>query len=321
MIEHRTLAVCLLAGCLLASVGVAVAGEDMSSAELSQLAVSVMGDSNQDAQISGFDEAESSQIGYSSDGMVTQTISYENIGNGSILQWGESGDMKYKERSFYFDQIGDEINTTNWINGDVNQTIYIRNSSNLYLKQVVGGLKNILFPDHRTSNTDMEKGAWWFCGKSINNRSGLPLCADKFAQKVYNGKAEESDYYKLQILQENYDVFPSDNFTLHVTLTKWNMTRTDDNNLSIKFRAYNFGKKTYNATIVMDLVSKVDIVNLEGSSINADNTGDWQIKMPSNQKIELGTYTVQPMKEINNVVEVPIEDIKLNKVEMKVVSE
>ncbi len=314
--------ICLLVVGLIISVSIAAADEDMSSAQLSQIAVDRMGDSMQEADVSGFDEAESSQIGYSSDGMVTQTISYENIGNGSILQWGESGDMKYKERSFYFDQIGDEINTTNWINGDVNQTIYIRNSSNLYLKQVVGGLKNILFPDHRTSYVEMEKGAWWFCGKAVNNRSGLPLCADKFAQKVYNGKAEESDYYKLQILQEDYDVFPSENLTLHVTLTRWNMTRTDDNNLSIKFRAYNFGKKTYNATIVMDLVSKVDIVSLEGSSsVNADNTEDWQIKMPSKKKIELGTYTVQPMKEINNVVIVPIEDIKLNKVEMKVVSE
>ncbi len=313
--------ICLLVVGLIISVSIAAADEDLSSAQLSQIAVDRIGDSRQEADVSGFDEAESSQIGYSSDGMVTQTISYENIGNGSILQWGESGDMKYKERSFYFDQIGDEINTTNWINGDVNQTIYIRNSSNLYLKQVVGGLKNILFPDHRTSHVDMEKGAWWFCGKSVNNRSGLPLCADKFAQKVYNGKAEESDYYKLQILQEDYDVFPSENLTLHVTLTRWNITRTDDNNLSIKFRAYNFGKKTYNATIVMDLVSKVDIVSLEGSSVNADNTEDWQIKMPSKRKIELGTYTVQPMKEINNVVKVPIEDMKLNKVEMKVVSE
>lgn len=291
--------ICLLVAGLMISVSIAVADEELSSAQLSQIAVDRIGDSSQEADISGFDEAESSQIGYSSDGIVTQTISYENIGNGSILQWGESGDMKYKERSFYFDQIGDEINTTNWINGDVNQTIYIRNSSNLYLKQVVGGLKNILFPDQQTAQVERENGAWWFCGKAVNNRSGLPLCADKFAKKIYDGKATESDFYKLQALQENYDVFPSENLTLHVILTKWNMTRTDDNNLSIKFRAYNFGKKTYNATIVMDLVSKVDIVSLEGSSVNADNTQNWQIKMPSKRNIELGTYTVQSMKEID----------------------
>lgn len=312
--------ICLLVVGLMMSVSIAAADEDLSSAQLSQIAVDRIGDSSQEADISGFDKAESSQIGYSSDGTVTQTISYENIGNGSILQWGESGDMKYKERSFYFDQIGDEINTTNWINGDVNQTIYIRNSSNLYLKQVVGGLKNILFPDPQAAPVQ-DANNWWFCGKAANNRSGLPLCADKFAKKIYNGKADESDYYKLQILQENYDVFPSENLTLHVTLTRWNITRTDDNNLSIKFRAFNFGKKTYNATIVMDLVSKVDIVNLEGSSVNADNTQDWQIKMPSKQKIELGTYTVQSMKEINNVVKVPLGDMKLNNIEMKVVSE
>ena len=320
MIKHRTLAVCLLAGCLLALASVAVAGEDMSSAELAQLAVSVMGNSNQNAQVSGFDTATSSQIGYSSDGMVVQTISYDNIGNGSILQWGESGDMTYKERSFYFDQIGNEINTTNWINGDVNQTIYIRNSSNLYLRQVVGGLKNILFPD-KPAQVERETGAWWFCGKSVNNRSGLPLCADKFAKKIYDGKAAESDYYKLQALEENYDVYPSENLTLHVTLTKWDMTRTDDNNLSIKYRIYNFGRKTYNATIVMNIASKFDIVNLEGSSVNADNTQDWQIKMPSKRDVELGAYTIQPMKEINNVVKVPLGDMKLNNIEMKVVSE
>lgn len=313
--------ICLLVVGLMMSVSIAAADEDLSSAQLSQIAVDRIGDSSQEADISGFDKAESSQIGYSSDGTVTQTISYENVGNGSILQWGESGDMKYKERSFYFDQIGDEINTTNWINGDVNQTIYIRNSSNLYLKQVVGGLKNILFPDQQAAQVERGHGTWWFCGKAANNRSGLPLCADKFAKKIYNGKAEESDYYKLQILQEDYDVYPSENLTLHVTLTRWNITKTDDNNLSIKFRAFNFGKKTYNATIVMDLVSKVDIVNLEGSSINADNTQDWQIKMPSKQKIELGTYTVQSMKEINNVVKVPLGDMKLNNIEMKVVSE
>ncbi|SNQ62140.1 hypothetical protein [Candidatus Methanoperedens nitratireducens] len=313
--------ICLLVAGLMISVSIAVADEELSSAQLSQIAVDRIGDSSQEADISGFDEAESSQIGYSSDGIVTQTISYENIGNGSILQWGESGDMKYKERSFYFDQIGDEINTTNWINGDVNQTIYIRNSSNLYLKQVVGGLKNILFPDQQTAQVERENGAWWFCGKAVNNRSGLPLCADKFAKKIYDGKATESDFYKLQALQENYDVFPSENLTLHVILTKWNMTRTDDNNLSIKFRAYNFGKKTYNATIVMDLVSKVDIVSLEGSSVNADNTQNWQIKMPSKRNIELGTYTVQSMKEIDKVVKVPLEDIKVNSIEMKVMSE
>ncbi len=307
--------ICLLVAGLLIFTVIAAAEEDMSSAQLVQFAVSSMdGGSNQEAQVSGFDTADSRQIGYSSDGSVIQTIYYDNIGNGSIIQWGESGDMQYKERIFYFDQIGDEVNTTNWINGDVNQTVYIRNSSNLYLKQIVGGLKKILFPD-QPAQVERETGTWWFCGKAANGRAGLPLCADKFAQKIYNGKAEESDYYKLQALQEGYDVFPSENLTLHVTLTKWNITRTDDNNLSIKFRAYNFGKKTYNATIAMNLVSRVDVVGLEG------NTQDWQIKMPSKRKIELGTYTVQPMKEINNVVEVPIEDIKLNKVEMKVVSE
>ncbi|VVB90124.1 Uncharacterised protein [uncultured archaeon] len=313
--------ICLLVAVLLVSAGIVAAEEDASSAQLVQFAVSKMGgDSSQDAQVSGFDTANSRQIGYSSNGNVTQTISYENIGNGSILQWGESGDMMYKERSFYFDQIGDEINTTNWINGDVNQTIYIRNSSNLYLKQVVGGLKNILFPDQQVAPVQNANN-WWFCGKAVNNRSGLPLCADKFAKKVYNGKADESDYYKLQILQEDYDVYPSENLTLHVTLTKWNMTRTDDNNLSIKFRVYNFGKKTYNATIVMNIVSKADIVNLEGSSVNADNTQNWQIKMPSKRNVELGTYTVQPMKEIDNVVKVPLEDMKVNNIEMKVMSE
>ncbi len=311
--------ICLLVAGLLISAGIAAAEEDMSSAQLVQFAVSKMGGSNQEAQVSGFDTANSRQIGYSSDGSVTQTISYDNIGNGSIIQWGESGDMKYKERSFYFDSIGDEVNTTNWINGDVNQTVYIRNSSNLYLKQIVGGLRKILFPD--SPKVERESGNWWFCGKAVNGRAGLPLCADKFAKQIINGKAGDKDYYKLQVLEEYYDVFPSDNLSLRVTLTKWNITKTDDNNLSIKFHAYNFGKKTYNATVMVDLVPKVDIVKFEGADVRAEDTQHWEIKLPSKQSIDLGKYTVQSMKEIENEVKVPLKDIKVKNIEMKVVSE
>jgi hypothetical protein len=87
----------IVALCLLVLTGIAAAGDEMSSAQLAQFAVDMMGNSNQNAVVSGFDAADSMQIGYSSDSGVTQTIVYDNIRSGSILQWGESGEMPREE--------------------------------------------------------------------------------------------------------------------------------------------------------------------------------------------------------------------------------
>src|SRR3990172_3620788 len=138
---------CLLIICLMALTNTAIAEEDVSSADLVQIAVSAMGDTDQEVQLSDFDIADSWQIGYSSDGTVTQTVSYNNIKNGSIIQWGESGDMPKEERTFILDSIGESGFTWQWEKNDVEQTINVRNSENIYLKQIMGGLKRILFPD------------------------------------------------------------------------------------------------------------------------------------------------------------------------------
>ncbi len=63
----------LFAG-LLAVAAIAAAEEDTSSAQLVQFAVSMTGGTDQEAAISGFGTAESSQVGYSSDGNVTPWV-------------------------------------------------------------------------------------------------------------------------------------------------------------------------------------------------------------------------------------------------------
>lgn len=312
--------ICLLVAGLLVSAGIAAAEEDMSSAQLAQFAVSKMGGgSGQDAQVSGFDAANSRQIGYSSDGSVTQTISYNDIGNGSIIQWGESGDMPREERALRLTNVGDSGFTWQWNKGDVNQTINVRNSENLYLKQIVGGLKEILFPDPRAPETGV--GEWWFCGRAENGRGGLPLCAEKLANRILDGKGSPREYYMLQVLEEKDDVFPPENKTPHITLTKWNIT-TDNNNLIIKFRAYNYGRKTYNATLTVDLSPQVDIVRLDGNSnIKTTGTSNWEIKLSDKQSIELGRYTIPSTKAIEREVVLPLNNTKIKDLQMKMISE
>ncbi len=339
MIKHRMLAVCLLAGYLLALASIAVAGEDMSSAELAQLAVSVMGNSNQNAQVSGFDTANSRQIGYSSDGYVNQTIYYDDIGSGSILQWGESGDMPLNERTFYIPYVGDSLNVTNWKNGKVNQTIYIRNSENLDLTQRVGGtegitvmqryggLKAILFPDPLAPEVE-QSGEWWFCGKPVNGRSGKPLCAEKIAKRMFNGTASSRDYYMLQVLEEE-DIFPPDNVMPHVTMTKLNITRSGDN-LTIKFNAHNYGKQIYNATLMLDLIPRVNITGTDGNTKKIQSGDMIDLKAPDGivrfnqmdtQNIELGKYTVPGMKGIVEEVVVPLNGTDIKGLEISMISE
>ncbi len=338
MIKHRPLAVCLLAICLLALASIAVAGEDMSSAELAQLAVSVIGNSNQNAQVSGFDTANSRQIGYSSDGYVNQTIYYDDIGSGSILQWGESGDMPLTERTFNIPYVGDSLNVTNWKNGKVNQTIYIRNSEDLNLMQRIGstegitvmqrygGLKAILFPEAPV--VEQDSGAWWFCGKPVNGRSGKPLCAEKIAKRMFNGTATARDYYMLQVLEDE-DIFPPENFTPHVTMTKLNITRSGDN-LSIKFVAHNYGKQVYNATLMLDMIPRVNITSINGNSKTFQSGDVIDFKAPDRtarfngtetRSIELGKYTVSGMKEIKEEIAVPLNGIDIKSLEMSLISE
>ncbi len=343
MIQHRTLAVCLLAGYLLAMVSVAVAGEDMSSAELAQLAVSLMGNSNQNAQLSGFDTANSRQIGYSSDGYVNQTIYYDDIGSGSILQWGESGNMPLNERTFYLPYVGDSLNVTNWKNGKVNQTIYIRNSEDLNLTQRVGGiggtegitvmqryggLKAILFPDPLAPVVEHDSGEWWFCGKPVNGRSGKPLCAEKIAKRMFNGTATARDYYMLQVLEDD-DIFPPEEIMPHITMTKLNITRSGGN-LTINFVAHNYGKQVYNATLMLDLIPRVNITGTGGNTKTIQSGDMIDLKAPDRtvrfnqtdmQNIELGRYTVPGMKGIVKEVVVPLKGIDIKGLEISMISD
>lgn len=299
--------------------------EDISSAELTQFAVDLMGGSNQEAQVTGFDIAESKQIGYSSDGKVIQTISYENIGNGSVFQWGESGDMAREERTLLLDKVGDSGFTWQWNKDEVNQTINVRNSENVYLKQVVGGLKKILFPDPNAPKED-ESGTWTFCGKAVNGKGGLPLCAQKMANKILDGKANARDIYMLQYLEEYYDVFPPENRTPHIVLTKWNLTQ-NNGSIKLKFTAYNFGKKRYNATLKADLIPRPTIIDIDGNSEDMQGreviefkAGDYN-GADNSQIVELGNYSVYSLKSIENEVTIPVNDIKIKNLRLRMVSD
>jgi len=299
--------------------------EDVSSAELTQFAVDLMGGSNQEAQITGFDIAESKQIGYSSDGKVIQTISIENIGNGNVFQWGESGDMAREERTLLLDKVGDSGFTWQWSKDDVNQTINVRNSENIYLKQVVGGLKKILFPDPNAPKED-DAGTWTFCGKAVNGKGGLPLCAEKMGTKILDGKASARDYYMLQYLEEYYDVFPPENKTPHVVVTKWNLTQ-NNGSIKLKFTAYNFGKKPYNATLKVDLKSKPKVINIDGDSEGIQRldviefkAGDYNAA-EDNQIVDLGNYSIHSLRSIEKEVTIPVNDAKIKNLRLKVMSD
>lgn len=313
----RLLVICSLVLAGMAGIALASAEEDMSSAQLVQIAASTMGDTSQDAHVTGFDNADSIQIGYSSNGNATQTISYDNIRNGSITQWGESGEMGYAERWSYLDSVGDSVNMTNWENGKVNQTIYIRNSENIFLLQKIGGLKKILFPDPQAASVEPANN-WWFCGKAKNGSGGKPRCAEDMAKRILNGKASARDYYMLEVLEDNYDVFPPENLTPRVVLTKWNITQVDGN-ITIKFRFHNFAKKTYNATLRVDLVPPVNIISLEGKS-DAGGTPNWEIQLPEKKSIEVGRYTVPSMRDLENEVVVPLNGTRVNNMQIKLIS-
>ncbi len=302
---------------LLAVAAIAAAEEDTSSAQLVQFAVSMAGNTDQEAAVSGFGTAQSSQVGYSSDGNVTQTVSYDNIRNGSITQWGESGEMGYAERWSYLDSVGDAVNVTNWENGKVNQTIYIRNSEKIFLLQKIGGLKKILFPDQQQVAPVQNANNWWLCGKDANGSSGLPHCAEEMAKRVFNGRASARDYYMLEVLEDNYDVYPPENLTPHVILTKWNITQADGK-ITIKFNGHNFGKKTYNATLIVDLISAANVVSLEGK--DSGGVPNWDIKLPEKKSIEVGSYTVHSAKDLEHEVVLPLNGTQVNNIQMKLVS-
>lgn len=313
--------ICLLAIGLLVSAGIAAAEEDLSSAQLVQFAVSKMGGSGQEAAVSGFDNADSRQISYSSDGSVTQTISYENIGNGSVIQWGESGDMPRQERTLTLGSVGDSGFIWQWNKGDVNQTMNIRNSENLYLKQIIGGLRVRLFPDPAARTIEPDNGEFWFCGKPVNGMGGLPLCAQKIARKILDGKASARDYYTLQVIEEYNYVFPPENVTPHIVMTKWNITNANDS-LRIKFHAYNYGRKTYNATLVMDLTPQVNMVRLDGiDDIRAGGNQSWEIKVSDRQITQVGNYTVPSLKGVEGEAVLPLNDMKIKNLQMMMVSE
>ena len=320
--------ICPLIICLLLTGGISAAeetGDGLSSAELTQFAVDMMGSSSQEAQVTGFDIAESSQIGYSSDGKVIQTISYENIGGGSVFQWGESGDMTREERTLLLDSVGDSGFIWQWSKDDVNQTISVRNSENIYLKQVIGGLKKILFPDSKSSEYKEEPGTWTFCGKAVNGKGGLPLCAEKFANKILDGKANARELYMLEYLEEYYDVFPPENSTPHVILTKWNLTQ-DNGSLKLKFTAHNFGKKQYNATLKVDLTQRPRIIDIDGDSEDMQEKEVIEFKAENYDAedrniIDIGKYNIHSMKDIENEVIIPINDMKVKNLKLKMVSE
>ena len=239
--------------------------------------------------------------------------------------------MPLTERTFYIPYAGDSLNVTNWKNGKVNQTIYIRNSEDLNLMQRVGsgitvmqrygGLKAILFPEDPV--VEQGSGEWWFCGKPVNGRSGKPLCAERIAKKIFNGTATARDHYMLEVLEED-DVFPPENITPHVTMTKLNITRSGDN-LTIKFDAHNYGKQIYNATLMLDIIPKVNITG--GNTKKSDDLidlkapGTVRLNQTDTKNIELGKYTVPGMKGIKEEVVVPLNGTDIKGLEISMISQ
>lgn len=330
MIKIKMLAGFLIALSLLALAGIATA-EEKSNVDLTQIAVDKMGDTNQEARISDFDFAGSQQLGYSQDGTVTQAVFYDNVGNGTILQWGEAGDMGApKERDYYVDKVGDEgWSTNNFVgNGMVNQTINIRNSEKIFMQQIVGGVKNILYPEMNKQQQrayDEGSGSWYFCGPK-----GKPGCAERIANRIIAGKATARDYYMLDDLEWNYNAFPPEDLKLHVVMTKWNVTRNNDT-LIITFKAQNFGRQPYNSTLMVDMMPK-ETINIDGGNfqkieakgnvveLKAEDNLESDIKIAEKQVIEVGTYFVPSMYAVEKKIEVPLNGMKLKGLEMRMIS-
>ena len=200
----------------------------------------------------------------------------------------------------------------------------------MYLKQVVGGLRKVLFPDEQVEQQE-QLGSWTFCGKAVNGKGGMPLCAEKMANKIFDGKANAHDIYLLQYLEEYYDVYPPENKTPHVTLTKWNITQ-DNEKMLLEFEAFNFGKKAYNATLNLQIVpTSKAIIDLDGGSdkikVSADNVVNLNFEnYPSEQgqdtkTIKVGDYRVLSLKGLKQRVEIPIDGAKVNNVKMSLISE
>lgn len=325
----------LLTICLLVLTGIAIAAEDMSSAELVQLAVSQMGDTDQQAEVVSFDNADTFQIGYSENGKVTQNIYYNNIGNGSAIQWGESGNMgSRQDRDFIMGSVGDEGLTYQWTNGNIDQTINIRNSENIYLKQSIGGLRNILFPNPGSSQTGQSGDNWGnfiTCGKPENGISGLPLCAKKIAERINHGKATSRDIYMLNYLEWDYGVFPPDNITPHVVITKLNITR-NEGNLIVKYKLHNFGKQKYNASIIAEMTPKINVTNLDGDAqtvqiiggkaveFRAEDDKNLDISIPQKESIELGSHSVDRLRGLEGEAKIPLNS-ELKNLVIRIVSE
>ncbi len=325
----------LLTICLIALTGMALAAEDMTSAELVQLAVSKMGDTTQGADVISFDNADTFQIGYSNGGKVTQNIYYDNIGNGSAIQWGESGNMGTRQdRDFIMGSVGNEGLIYQWTNGNVNQTINIRNSENIYLKQSIGGLRNILFPTSASSQAYQSGdnwGAFITCGKPENGISGLPLCAEKIAKRINEGRATVRDIYMLDYLEWDYGVFPPDNITPHVVITKLNVTK-NEGNLKIRFKLHNFAKQSYNASLFVDMTPRINITNLDvdaqtvqingGNAVEfrAEDDKNLEIKIPQKETIEIGNYFVTKLRGFEGETQVPL-NTNLKNLGIRIVSE
>jgi hypothetical protein len=143
----------------------------------------------------------------------------------------------------------------------------------------------------------------------------------------------------LQVLEED-NVYPPENFTPHVVLTKWNITN-NNGSLKVKFRALNFGRKTYNATLKMYLTQKMNI-NLDGNAedqikirgnkielsaeddLNGEvkiNKMNGDIRIPEKKTIEIGNYTVHSTKMAEQEIEVPLTGMNVKSVQLQLVSE
>jgi hypothetical protein len=121
----------------------------------------------------------------------------------------------------------------------------------------------------------------------------------------------------LEVLEDNYGVYPTENLTPRVILKKWNITQADGK-ITIKFSGHNYGKRTYNATLIVDLISAANVVNLEGK--DSGGAPNWDIKLPVRKSIEVGSYTVHSSKDLEQEVVLPLNGTQVNNIQMKLVS-
>jgi len=297
--------------------GPALAG-DNSTAILFEMGVDTGGGNvNQEGNLMYFGSASTTQIGYTEEGNVSQIAIYENIESGNIVQWGDVGSMgmsKQSIQSIYLPMVTSEAQLFRYQEGSgVEQTAWIRNSDDVWLQQIIGGLKSLLFPPNGESGGSTSGFPWggYFCGYG-----GTPACAKKFAERILSGNATPRDFYMLGVLEEE-DVYPPENLTPGIVLTEYEIKKNSDN-ITIKFRARNFAREKRNATLVAILYPKINLEGIEEKPA----TEDLRLEEgpPEEKTIELDKFILGRGKGLEKTLEVPLNGFDISRIRLRMIT-